>query len=336
MNTPPFPMFRRMAAAVAAATVAVFATQAADNAKFKADPAKVLGAENCKECHAPIIEAWEKTHHFLSFAAGVDGKPAMHRTDEAKAILKKMGERSAKRGACVQCHYTGMASDTGRIKTVSGTSCESCHGGGKDWNKVHSAKEDPMALAKAEKLGMIRPHMTYAVAANCYICHTVPNEELVNKGGHTAGSAFELVSWSQGEVRHNLQKSEGKTNAEPSAEHKRMLYIVGRLLDLEYGLRGLAAAKEDGAYSQAMAKRVKDAKAKLTQLAAAVPAAGKLAALADDAQLKHGNAAALNAIVDKVAAAAMDFSKANDGSKFAAVDKLIPGPDQYKGKAHMP
>ncbi len=336
MNNPTPPMLRRFAAIGAAIAIGAASTQAADNAKFKADPAKVLGAENCKECHAPIIEAWEKTHHFLSFAAGFNGKPAMHRTDEAKAILKKMGERSAKRGACVQCHYTGMAGDTGRIKTVSGTSCESCHGGGKDWNKVHSAKADPMALAKSEKLGMIRPHMTYAVAANCYICHTVPNEELVNKGGHTAGSAFELVSWSQGEVRHNLQKSEGRTNAEPTPGHKRMLYIVGRLLDLEYGLRGLASATSDGAYSQAMIKRVKDAKAKIAELAAAAPDAGKIAALADDAQLKHGNAAALNAIVDKVAAAAMTFSKSNDGSNFAAVDKLIPGPDQYKGKAHTP
>lgn len=193
-----------------------------------------------------------------------------------------------------------------------------------------------MALAKSEKLGMIRPHMTYAVAANCFICHTVPNEELVNKGGHTAGSAFELVSWSQGEVRHNLQKSEGKTNAEPSPAHKRMLYIVGRLLDLEYGLRGLTSAKTDGAYSQAMSKRVKDAKAKLAEIAGAIPAIGKISALADDAQLKPANAAALDAIVAKISAAAMEFSQANDGSKFAAIDKLLPGADQYKGKAYTP
>ena len=42
------------------------------------------------------------------------------------------------------------------------------------------------------------------------ISAAVPEERLVNVGGHTAGSAFELVSWSQGEVRHNLQKSAGK------------------------------------------------------------------------------------------------------------------------------
>ena len=311
--------------------------QAADAAAaFKADPAKVLGAENCKECHAPIFEAWEKTHHFLSFAAGTGDKPAMHRSDEAKAILKKMGERSAKRGACVQCHYTGQASDTGRVKTISGTSCESCHGGGKDWNKVHSNKEDPMALAKSEPLGMIRPHMTYAVAANCFTCHTVPNEELVNKGGHTAGSAFELVSWSQGEVRHNLQKTEGKSNPEASAGHKRMLYVVGRLLDLEFGLRGLASATADGAYSQAMIKRVQSAKAKLGEIASADKAIGDIAALVDDGALKAGNAAALKATADKISQASQAFSQANDGTKLAAIDSKIPGPDQYKGKAHTP
>lgn len=310
---------------------------AADStAAFKADPAKVLGAENCKECHAPIFAAWEKTHHFLSFAAGTGDKPAMHRSDEAKAILKKMGERSAKRGACVQCHYTGQASDTGRISTISGTSCESCHGGGKDWNKVHSNKENPNALKEAEALGMIRPHMTYAVAANCFTCHTVPNEELVNKGGHTAGSAFELVSWSQGEIRHNLQKTEGKSNPEASAAHKRMLYAVGRLLDLEYGLRGLAAATADGAYAQAMIKRVRNAKAKLGEIASADKALGDIAAMAEDSQLKAGNAAALNATADKISQASQVFSKANDGSKLAALDSKIPGPDQYKGKAHTP
>ena len=323
--------------ALALALAGLGQLQAADStAAFKADPAKVLGAENCKECHAPIFAAWEKTHHFLSFAAGTGDKPAMHRSDEAKAILKKMGERSAKRGACVQCHYTGQASDTGRIKTISGTSCESCHSGGKEWNKIHSNKENPNALKESEPLGMIRPHMTYAVAANCFTCHTVPNEELVNKGGHTAGSAFELVSWSQGEIRHNLQKSEGKSNPEASAEHKRMLYIVGRLLDLEYGVRGLAQATADGAYAQAMTKRVQNAKARLTEIASVDKAIGDIAALVEDGQLKAGNAAALKAAADRISKASQAFSKANDGSKFTAIDSKIPGPDHYKGKAHTP
>lgn len=321
--------------AIAIALACSILSSAAAELSFKADPAKVLGAENCKECHAPIFEAWEKTHHFGSFSAGFAGKPAMHRTDSAKSILKNLGMRSAKRGICVECHYTGQATSTGRIKTLSGTSCESCHGAGKDWNKVHSNKLDADALTKAEALGLIRPHHTYAVAANCYTCHTVPSEELVNKGGHTAGSDFELVSWTQGEIRHNLQKSEGKTNAEASAAHKRVLYVTGRLLDLEYSLRALAKAKEDGVYSQKLIERVNKMLGELKKIAGAgVVAAGEIAGLVDTAMLKPGNEATLVQMADAISAKSKAFADGNDGSKLAGVDGLIP--TAFKGKVYQP
>ena len=326
----------RLTLAAVLAAGSCLTSQAAEDYSFKTDPTKVLGAETCKECHATMFEAWEKTHHSLSFAAGFAGHPPMHRTDEAKAILDKMGMRSAKRDMCVQCHYTGQE-ERGRLKTISGTSCESCHGGAADWNKIHSDKENPNALKEAEKLGMIRPHNTYAVAANCFTCHTVPSEDLVNKGGHTAGSAFELVSWSQGEVRHNLQKTEGKVNAEASAEHKRMLYIVGNLLDLEYGLRGLASATTDGTYAQSMITRVKNAKAKLSAIAGAgVAAAGEIAGLAGDDLLKPNNQAALTAAADAISAKSKAFASGNDGSAFAGVDGLIPTASAYKGAVYQP
>lgn len=306
----------------------------AEVAKFKADPAHVLGAENCKECHVPIYAAWEQTHHFGSFSAGYQGKPAMHRTDAAKEILGKLGMRSAKRGSCVECHYTGQES-RGRVKTISGTSCESCHGGGKEWNKVHSNKEDPDRLTKSEALGMIRPHDTYAVAANCYTCHTVPNEELVNKGGHTAGSDFELVSWSQGEIRHTMQKNEGKANPPASPEHRRKLFVVGRLLDLEFSLRALAKATTDGNYSQKLTERINKLVAGVKQIGAVgVAEAGAIAGLVDAGQLKAGNAAALNQAAEAVAAKSKAFAAAHDGSKLAAVDGMIP--TEVKGKPYQP
>ena len=307
----------------------------ADEVQFKADPKKVLGAENCKECHAPIFAAWEKTHHFGSFSAGFAGKPAMHRTDEAKAILKNLGMRSAKRGVCVECHYTGQASSSGRVKTLSGTSCESCHGAGKDWNKIHSNKEDTAALTKAEALGMIRPHHTYAVAANCYTCHTVPSEELVNKGGHTAGSDFELVSWSQGEIRHNLQKTEGKTNTEASPAHKRVLYVTGRLLDLEYSVRALAKATTAGTYSEKLTERISKMTDELKKIAGAgIAAAGEIAGLVDAGQLKPGNGDGLTKLAESIAAKSKAFAHGNDGSKLAGVDGMIP--TAYKGKVYQP
>jgi hypothetical protein len=60
---------------------------------------------------------------------------------------------------------------------------------------------------------MRNPINVYLLAQSCYRCHTVPDEELVNVGGHKAGSLdFEIVAWSQGLVRHNFVRSNGQTN----------------------------------------------------------------------------------------------------------------------------
>lgn len=312
---------------------AAFASQAfaADSSLFRIDPTKVLGPENCAECHAPMVEAWKQTHHYSTFNT-------THRTPEAREIGSKMGVRRMKNESlCVKCHYTSKGA-SGEEEAIAGISCESCHSAGADWNKVHNNKDDPDHLAKAEKLGMIRPSNHYAVAANCFSCHTVPEEKLVNVGGHTAGSAFELVSWSQGEVRHNMQQSAGKSNPEAPIERKRMLYIVGRALDLEYGLRGLAKATEAGKYADSMKARIENATAKMKEIAeaASLPEAKAIADAANGLELKPGNAANLSKAADQIAAIAEKFSGSNDGSKLGAVDKLIPGPDQYKGKSYTP
>ena len=312
----------------------------ADNPhQFKADPTKVLGRETCVECHEPMVKAWEKTHHFLSFQAGFNGNPPMHRTDSAKAILKKMDVRSAKRGVCVECHYTGQASSSERVRTISGTSCESCHGGAKDWVKIHSdSKNNPNALTDAQALGMIRPHQTYAVAANCFGCHTVPNEELVNVGGHTAGSDFELVAWTQGEMRHNLQESEGKQNPAASAERQVEMFAMGKVLDLEYGIRGLATATKDGKYSQSMISRVNAAQKALADIVSKTsePSLTKIAGFVNNGDLKHNNAAALTAAADSIRKEGLVLQESGALKKLSALSAALPSAADYKGKVYTP
>ena len=306
-------------------------SRAADE-MYHADPAKIMGAENCNECHAPMVEAWKLTHHYATFNS-------MHRTPEAKDISAKLGIRRIKdESLCLKCHYTDKPDDSGKVAPVSGVSCESCHGAAKDWIKVHNAKDDPDRLVKAEKLGMLRPSNYYHVAANCFSCHTVPEEKLVNVGGHKVGSDFELVSWLSGEVRHNLQKSAGKVNEEIPVERRRMLYVSGRALDLEYSLRGLAVATEDGVYSKAMLARVNAAKDRLEEISKAtnLPEVKKMLAAVNAADLKPGNAAPINKMADAIGEITSGFSKSQDGSKLAAVDSLIPGPDKYKGTAYKP
>lgn len=299
---------------------------------YRADPAKIVGATACAECHAPAVEAWKLTHHYDTFNS-------MHRRPEAKEIASKMGLRRIKdESLCLRCHYTSQQGDDGSIKVISGISCESCHGAAADWIKVHSAKDDPHRLAKAAKLGMLQPSDIYHVAANCFSCHTVPEEKLVNVGGHKAGSDFELVSWLSGEVRHELQKSGGKVNAEIPIERQRVLYIIGRSLDLEFSLRGLAKATADGAYAQSMIARVNQAVTHLQEIekATSLPEVKAMLDAVTPGELKAANEASLDKIADTVSTNAIKLSETGDGSKWAGVDPLIPGPDKYMGTPYKP
>jgi len=301
------------------------------------DPAKVAGPDACGECHKSSVAVWKKTKHALTFKE-------LPRRKEAKKIAKNMDIRRMKaESACLSCHFTS-AQKGAKAKPIAGITCESCHGAGKDWIKKHSdyggkgvtKQSEPPAHMKSryknsEAAGMIRPVRLYKVAANCYGCHTVPNEKLVNVGGHAAGSNFDLVAWSQGEVRHNVWYS--KANGEASKERKRMMYIIGKALDLEFALRGLAKATKKATYAVSMAKRANAARTAMKKIAdaAGTPEINAINSAAG-VQLKLNNAAKLTAAADKIAAAAEKFAGAHDGSKFAGVDAMIPGPDKYKGK----
>ena len=303
------------------------------------DPAKVAGPDACGECHKSSVAVWKKTKHARTFKE-------LPRKKEAKAIAKKLGIRRMKAAsACLSCHFTS-AEVKGKVKPIAGITCESCHGAGKDWIKEHSdygakgvtrESETPdhkkARYAKSEAAGMIRPLSLYKVAANCYGCHTVPNEKLVNEGGHAAGSEFDLVAWSQGEVRHNVWYS--KANDEASAARKRMMYIVGKALDLEFALRGIAKATKKAAYAVSMAKRANAARKAMNKIAAAAGTSEikAIAAAAGGVKLKLNNSANLTAAADKISAAAEKFAAAHDGSKFADVDAMIPGAGKYKGKS---
>ncbi len=285
------------------------------------DPAKVQGADACGDCHKPEMDAWEQSTHFATWN--------MHRTDKAKAIRDALDLKGRIRviDLCSTCHYTSQIVRD-RRKSITGVSCESCHGPGKDWTgpELHHGKpkddqtpEQREAILKAcEEAGMLRPKNIYLVATNCYSCHTVPNEKLVNVGGHPAGSNFELVSWSQGEVRHSFQYSPDQKNREASAERKRVLYVVGALTDYEYSLRALSRAKTPGGkYAKAMEERVARARERLEKIRAALAIDEVRQALTPDA--------------DNVSAAAKAFVNNHDGSDLAALDSLIPGSDQYTG-----
>lgn len=325
--------------------VCCFATLLAFAAERAAapDPAKTVGPNACAECHKQEVEAWKSTHHFKTFRE-------MPRNARANEIAKRMGVRRVKsESLCLNCHFTVQNKDNKEVP-VSGISCESCHGAGQDWIKVHSgfsgktakteSKAEEQARWKlADSKGMIRPRTLYRLAKNCYSCHVVPQEDLVNKGGHRAGSAFELFSWSQGEVRHNTWSSKGKDNAPASASRKRMLYLVGLGAELETALRAVGKATARKAYAFEMARRADQARKQIAAAAKAAPDVPELAKMVDlaySAGLKLNNEKSLTAAADSVSTLLVAIAEKYDGSKLAGLDSLIPGPDKFKGKARAP
>jgi len=309
---------------------------------FRLDTKKVKGPDECAECHKETVKAWKASHHSTTFKN-------MPRSDEAREIADKMGiKRIKSESDCLTCHFT-IAEEQGEPKPISGISCESCHGAGADWIDVHSdfggkdvkaENETPehktKRYAESEAAGMIRPQNLYNLAANCYGCHTVPNEKLVNIGGHTAGSKFELVRWSQGEVRHNVWYSDDNTQA--SLERRRVLYIIGKMLDFEYALRGVAKATEGAEYAKAMAKRAKRALAFLNKIDETVDNASLtgIIEIGGTVKLKLNNEAALLDSAKKVSKLAQEFGNQDRGAELAGVDVLLPTPDKYKGTVFQP
>ena len=305
-----------------------------------ADPAKTVGPNACAECHKQEVEAWKGTHHFKTFRE-------MPRNTEANEIAEKMGVRRIKSDSlCVNCHFT-VQQKNNKEELVAGISCESCHGAGQDWIKIHSgfSGKTPLFESKAEEKarwkladskGMIRPRSFYLLAKNCNGCHVVPQEDLVNKGGHRAGSAFELVSWSQGEVRHNTWYSKGRDNVPASAARMRMLYLVGLGVELETAIRGISRAKVRWLYAFEMAKRVDRARKQLAAAAKAAPGVPEIAEMVKfsySAGLKLNNERRLTAAADGVSKLLESITEKYDGSTMAGLDSMIPGPDKFKGTA---
>lgn len=303
------------------------------------DPHKVVGFQSCEKCHASEIQTWKRTPHHETFLT-------LHRKPEAQKIASKLGITNFKNDSnCIQCHYT-MDQVDGRLDAIAGVSCESCHGAAKDWIAVHNdyggpnitkAQESPdhrrSRFVKSIELGMRNPVNVYLVAQSCYRCHTVPDEQLVNVGGHKAGSLdFELVSWSQGSIRHNFLRADGKANAEETPQRLRTLFVAGMIADVEQSMRATAKAtvKADFGVTSAQRtaraiERLKSAQSKLNH-----PLVGQILEVSQSVPLKLNNQATLEEAAGKIRELGIRFGATVQGEELAAIDPFIPPKNKWK------
>ena len=315
------------------------------------DPDQVVTAEACGECHASTFEVWKDTKHATGFQT-------THRQQNAYDIANRMGFRLIKRDSmCLDCHYTPIE-DEGRdgerlVRAASGVSCESCHGAGKAYIDIHndyggkaadgtdldhtteSAEHRRQRIAASRAAGMRMPSSDlYAIVSSCFGCHMVPNEKLVNVGRHSLGTAdFDLVS-RLSQIRHNFLDSyldgDGTVNAERSVQHQRRLAVLGRMLAVEYALRGMAEATEDGVYAKAMERRLRRTTSDLYQVARAanLDQAEQMVTLALDApdgRDTQGARTSLLQAAGRVSELARAFETSRDGTRLAALDPLLDG-----------
>ena len=306
---------------------------------LQCDPTRVLGANSCAKCHENELRQWMQTPHHESFES-------LHRKPEAKAITKRLGLSTVKRNdTCVQCHYTQQQKGE-RLRVVAGVSCESCHGAARDWLALHNDYGGPNATRATESeqhrqqrrdasvaAGMNNPMNVYLIARQCLACHTTPDEQLVNIGGHKPGTPeFELVSYSQGIVRHNFLRTGGASNGAATQAQLRVMYVVGVMADLEASLRATAQATVKAPFGVASAQRAAGLKRRLNVIRETIddPYVQQALDAALHAPLKLNQSETLLAAAEKIGSAAFEFAANADGSKLAALDPLLPKPEQYK------
>lgn len=301
---------------------------------------KIEGPDSCIECHKQEGRVWRSTAHSQGFLK-------LHREPEARLMAKKMGVRRIKAdNQCASCHYTTQLKP-GMIKKdiIAGVSCESCHGPARDWIDVHNEyvdggskrSENPeqklKRLLNAKRHGFRSPHFLYSIVDQCFACHAISNEKLVNVGGHSIGSEFELVAWSQGKMRHNFCSSEnGKVNMEATVERKRTMFVLGKMVQLEYALRSIASATQKATFAIDYARQAARARKDLEaiQLRVSIPEVARILEIVSPIELRLSNRSKMGEAAESVKALAKQFAGKEPNSDWTPLDELLPKPEDYR------
>ena len=334
----------------------------------RTDPARCVGVSkgDCKKCHPSEVATWMKTAHF-----GSADRRLYEFTGNTRKYAGALGIKESdllKDSRCAGCHGTKALKD-GAISVISGVSCASCHGaaGGADgWLNRHQSYNDTAVVPRSEetaehrkarlefckRAGRVTAADSYVMAKQCLRCHIVANEKLV-AAGHKAASAFDFVSWSEGEVRHNFLLDKEKNAAEPSlwqertggtaVNHRRVKFVAGALAQLEMALRSRAQMKSPAVIAQ-VGGAAAAAAGKLSQISAVAPTEETRQAAAIATPLlatlfipQPNDATLYTDAANKVAEQAKAFMAHHDGSKLAPLDGIIAAnpphfSQQYKEK----
>lgn len=150
-----------------------------------------VGPGKCTDCHD------HKDEKEWSEKRDGDGKGKQHLNAlnqladaKADAYAKATGVADVydPKSTCVKCHASVV-----RGSADFGISCESCHGGGKDYLKPHQEKGAyQAALALGMKDVLKKPENWVKECVTCHVLGDEPGDAALIKAGHSSGADFDL------------------------------------------------------------------------------------------------------------------------------------------------
>lgn len=293
----------------------------------------VVGPKRCSECHEFAWKTLRQSQHFKGFKE-------LHKQPLTAKIINSLGgePRVDKRADCAACHSTNVLDRSDADKpgwlAQSGVSCESCHSPARRWVKIHWKGEGEKLKknqAKAVKRGFVRPQNLSAMVKRCLDCHSIHDEALL-AAGHPGGEGFEMLSWTQGEVRHNFLHEEtyGK-NLAASKERRVRLYVGGSLLKLAGLIRGFSSFKERGSKAgKRRGRAIVLEYQRLKALRAKMPELKALKTLLAKLNLAKGKASELQKSADEIEKFSQNLMKQYNGAPLPEMDALLP--QKVKGR----
>jgi hypothetical protein len=151
----------------AAAVLLVMAGTASAEGTFE-------GRKKCYNCHKSEGESWDKTAHAKAMESL---KPNVKDKAKVKAKLDPKKDYTKDKD-CVGCHVDGFGKDGGYViqepeKFLTGVGCESCHGAGSDYRKIHRKAGEAFEKSKKEtpRESLVEAGQDFEFVEKCNVCH---------------------------------------------------------------------------------------------------------------------------------------------------------------------
>jgi hypothetical protein len=179
---------RYVASPIGVALICAFFSATPADAQARRD---FVGPGKCTDCHDHKDEKeWSEKRD--GDGKGKQHLNALNQLSDAKAdgYAKAIGVADVydPKSTCVKCHATVV-----RGSADFGISCESCHGGGKDYLKPHQEKGAYQAsLALGMKDVWKKPENWVKDCVTCHVLGDNPGDAALLKAGHSSGADFDM------------------------------------------------------------------------------------------------------------------------------------------------